>query len=181
MSEIHRKMLIKKCIDCFTEIKIRLNSKRLRCRSCSYKFKSTKGRVDVKCECCSAIISKRKSGLKNSKHEVYFCNRVCKEKSQSLAGNCEKIKPDHYGNSNGKHLWKILSKNAKECSSCKENKKYLLQIHHIDGNRENNIESNMEVVCGNCHIKRHLKLDIDGNWCYDTDFLTPRDLLKSLG
>ena len=26
-----------------------------------------------------------------------------------------------------------------------------LQIHHIDGNSENNTESNLQVLCPNCH------------------------------
>ena len=26
-----------------------------------------------------------------------------------------------------------------------------LQIHHIDGNSENNVESNLQVLCPNCH------------------------------
>jgi hypothetical protein len=65
-------------------------------------------------------------------------------------------------------------------SSCKcgVNQKYLLAIHHIDGNINNNNKDNHEIVCANCHIKRHLKQRIkDGEWVYHTKSLTPREIL----
>ena len=39
-------------------------------------------------------------------------------------------------------------------------------VHHVDGNRDNNVTNNLEVVCHNCHIKRHLK-KVGDEWSYD--------------
>lgn len=64
---------------------------------------------------------------------------------------------------------------------CGINEIYLLQIHHKDGNHNNNEPDNLEVVCANCHIKRHLKKRIkDGKWVYHPKSLTDRELLKTL-
>lgn len=180
MAESDRKMIKSSCIDCGCDIYARPTVNKIRCRECLYKHNSSVGRIEVKCGHCSKIITKRKSSLRNSKHKIYFCDRHCKESAQSLAGGCNVIRPSHYGLSNGKHLWSILVRNADGCSCCKETKKYLLVVHHIDGDRENNVENNLEVICANCHMKRHLKLDENGNWLYDSKVLTPREMIKSL-
>jgi hypothetical protein len=52
-----------------------------------------------------------------------------------------------------KLIWSGL-KNA-ECEQCKHtewnNKPILLELHHIDGNRQNNLLENLQVLCPNCH------------------------------
>lgn len=180
MAEKDRKMILTNCVECGCDIFHRPNKTKLRCRKCFYKFHSESGRVRVICSHCGKHFLKRKSSLDSSKNSLYFCTRKCKDTAQSLAGNCDKIRPSHYGTSKGKHLWGVLIKKATKCESCPETKKYLFQIHHKDGNRENNIEENLEVVCCNCHAKRHLKLNEDNQWCYDTDFLTPRDMINKI-
>lgn len=51
----------------------------------------------------------------------------------------------------------LLKKNNYKCELCgwgevnPYTNKIPLQIHHIDGNSENNIESNLQVLCPNCH------------------------------
>ena len=43
-----------------------------------------------------------------------------------------------------------------KCSKCGYDKhKGSLQIHHKDGNHENNTPSNLEVLCANCHFEHH--------------------------
>ena len=180
MAEKDRKLILTHCLDCGCEISHRPNKPKTRCRKCFYIFRTQANRIEVNCTHCGKPKFIKKSSLKNSKHQMYFCNRECKETAQSLAGKCDIIRPSHYGASNGKHLWKILINNATKCESCPEIKKYLLQIHHKDGDRENNVEENLEVVCCNCHAKRHLKLDENNEWGYDTDCLTPRDMINKV-
>lgn len=55
---------------------------------------------------------------------------------------------------------------------------WLLVVHHKDGNTKNNHDSNLEVLCHNCHVTRHLEL-IDGEWRFNSHCLTPRDKLPS--
>ena len=140
------------------------------------KLKILSKRIELICSYCKKIIYKSPSKLKNSKHGFYFCNRQCKEKAQSLKGNCSQIRPSHYGSSNRNIIKKTLKPH---CVDCKEDRKFLLNIHHIDGDRQNNIKENLEIVCGNCHIKRHLYLK-DGIWSYWGKMLTPREILVTL-
>jgi hypothetical protein len=179
MSEKHRKLIYSNCLDCNKEISFRKNQLRIRCRQCYLIFLKKETHVSLQCSYCNTEILKKKSVLANSRHQKYFCNRLCKEKAQSLSGNCKEIRPNHYGLSNGKELCGRLVEEKGICCGCNENKKFLLQVHHIDGNREHNTLDNLEVVCSNCHIKRHLKF-IDNAWIYDTKFITPRESLTIL-
>jgi hypothetical protein len=64
---------------------------------------------------------------------------------------------------------------------CGDKRRYLLCVHHIDRNRENNSLENLEVVCGSCHMKRHLAFNEKKNrWVYRPKFITPRDKLADL-
>ena len=51
----------------------------------------------------------------------------------------------------------LIEKAGYKCSECGWNKintntnKCPLEIHHIDGNYKNNVESNLQVLCPNCH------------------------------
>jgi len=47
---------------------------------------------------------------------------------------------------------------------------------HLQRNGSNNKKNNLEIVCGHCHTKRHLKM-IDGEWVFDNKYLTPRKLI----
>ena len=89
--------------------------------------------------------------------------------------------PKHYGTSDGRsanYRRRASSKlKIENGCGCGEKRKYLLMIHHIDGNRANNVQENLECVCGNCHIIRHLILTKDGQWEYKSNALTPRELI----
>lgn len=179
-----RKAIKIKCLNCNKTAILRLYSNhtpRFCSSSCSSIYKSKKSRVELNCENCNMVIFKRKSSLINSKHKVYFCNRICKEKAQSLKGKCKIIRPNHYGKSNNFSFYKDLIKKTKnpKCSDCKESRRYILVVHHKDSDRKNNNINNLEIVCANCHMKRHLKF-INNNWIYKSKALTPRNMLNKL-
>lgn len=56
----------------------------------------------------------------------------------------------------------ILSGREEKCEICGlkewQNKPILLQVHHIDGNRQNNELNNLQILCPNCHSQTD-------NWC----------------
>jgi len=136
-------------------------------------------RTQVICENCGRTIERSASKLLCSKHSVYFCDRKCKDAAQKIGG-CEKIQPPHYGTGNGKYNYRErCSEKLSNGCECGVKEQYKLIVHHKDGNRENNVDDNLEAVCANCHIKRHLKL-VDGVWMFSYQYLTPRELLDTI-
>lgn len=99
---------------------------------------------------------------------------------KSLSGGCKEIQPSHFGAS-GVNIYNTLIERTKnpKCCDCGEDRKYLLVVHHKDGSRDNNAKSNLEIVCSNCHMKRHLYKK-NNQWVYWSSQLTDRTLLKSL-
>lgn len=51
-----------------------------------------------------------------------------------------------------KKLQKIRGQNCEQCkNSVWNDKPILLELHHIDGNNQNNEDSNLQILCPNCH------------------------------
>lgn len=180
---VRRRGQKKCCESCKKEFVCRINSAKRFCSKKCAGFQQ-QNKVQLTCAKCSKTFTRISSRLKSSKHQIYFCSRECKEFTQSLEGRGLGIRPEHYG-TGGKssanfHVHKFMKKHADAgCSGCGETKRYLLSAHHKDGNRANNKPSNLEVVCGNCHIKRHLR-KIDGEWTFNTSYLTPIEEIEGL-
>lgn len=64
-----------------------------------------------------------------------------------------------------------------ECYGCGEKRKFLLFIHHLDGDRSNNSIENLEELCANCHVIRHLKED-GGSLIYSSAVLSTDDIIE---
>lgn len=123
----------------------------------------------MSCSFCENVFEKKNSHFRYSKTGRYFCDRACKAKAQKLSFGLKDVWPSHYGSgTNIPDLVKTV------CVSCGCAKPWQLVIHHIDGNRANNVESNLEIVCANCHCDRHTKL-IKGVRIFDSKVLTPRE------
>lgn len=151
--------------------------------SCGYASRSSP-MVEIVCSNtkCGKTFKRRTSKTYNSKHGFQFCSRSCKDFAQSLKGDCKAIRPTHYGTGTGRRVYKNLIADMKRprCCDCGEDRRYLLMVHHIDANRENNDRRNLEVVCSNCHVRRHLSVNTQGDWVYTTACLTPRERLQEI-
>lgn len=133
--------------------------------------------VFIKCAWCQKEFYKKSCQLRNSKSGLYFCRRKCKDEAQRLGG-IQQIMPSHYGTRTSPICIDDFNTVERKCA-CGESRYYLMCVHHIDGNRNNNAESNIEIVCYNCHALRHMEQTL-GIWHLNYKQLTPRDRLKEL-
>jgi hypothetical protein len=133
--------------------------------------------VRVECALCKKATERSVSRLKRSKHGVYFCNRTCKDKGQSIEGGVASIQPEHYGKGIHNYRNKV---DMSSCVGCGESRRFLSVAHHKDGDRANNLRENLECVCQNCHAIRHLKF-VEGVWVYASRALTPQWAIGIVG
>jgi len=52
--------------------------------------------------------------------------------------------------------YELIEKLGSKCSECEISNPILLNIHHKDINRNNNVTGNLELLCYNCHHLRHI-------------------------
>lgn len=139
---------------------------------------SKRKEIVVKCAWCDKDVIKKEGKLKNSKHGLYFCDRICKENAQRIGG-IDEIQPHHYKDGSSSYSDRALKHYGYKCIDCNLSISGMLNVHHIDGNRKNGEIDNLEVVCFNHHAIRHMKF-IKGGWVFNTKYLTPRNKLEEL-
>lgn len=150
-----------KCSHCNANfMQYRHEEKKFCSRECFHNSMREK-RPKHNCAACGEEIQVTK--YRQTRNDEYYCSRKCyntrkKEGLKKLKRHTE------YFNT-------LLENSICECGV---SEKYLLQIHHKDGNNKNNDDSNLEVVCANCHIKRHLKLNKKGELVYHPQSLTEK-------
>lgn len=106
------------------------------------------------CEQCNVSFYRVKS-KQETKSGMSFCSRACKEEYQRQTITYSK---------NYRRTVRLL-KGIEKCERCGYNEyPEILQVHHKDRNRENNVIENLEVLCPNCHESEH-KRGISVNGC----------------
>jgi hypothetical protein len=177
-----RKLYEKSCIICnesFWLPKHRYENQQTCSARCRGKL-ITNCRPTFTCSYCGKSSTRAANKLNNSRHGHNFCNRKCKEAAQRLDGNCPDIRPKHYGNGNGEYTYRHERLKIADKCGCGETRRFILAVHHRDGNRKNNNPSNLETVCFNCHALRHLKRNKSGEWQLSFRSLTSEEDLKEL-
>jgi hypothetical protein len=135
---------------------------------CSHNCSSIHRRVRVKvnCDLCGKIFERAKSKAK-SKSGHLFCSRICKDSAQKLGSRFENMLPPHYGNASGRYTYRIKALNhyGHKCGICSYDEyPEILQVHHIDRNRNNNDIENLTVLCPNHHWAIHLGVIKEKTW-----------------
>jgi 5-methylcytosine-specific restriction endonuclease McrA len=156
------------------------NDIRCSCPKCleeERKKKSEEHSVIVECAYCGKKFRKVLSALNKSKSGLYFCCREHKDLAQNLSSDekFRKMLPPHYGENRTKEELKKHTKRKNTTTPCsttyraKAFKYYpnkcaicgyhddddtaLLDVHHIDSDRNNIDIENLIILCPNCHRK----------------------------
>jgi len=102
-------------------------------------------------------------GNKNNHRNALFCSPQCRsdfwyktyiERWQNDLEDGLRSQKNRISNYIRRYLWEKYNNKCCKCGWDKPNlitKKPILEIHHIDGNDQNNKEENLELLCPNCH------------------------------
>lgn len=124
--------------------------------------KRIENRTLIKCAYCGKEFERLTSRLVNSKSGLYFCCREHKDLAQKLESGeqFEAIRPEHFGSyvdgatSNSAYRRSAFYVYPHKCAICGwDEDEDVLQVHHIDENRNNGKVENLIILCPTCHWK----------------------------
>ena len=120
--------------------------------------------TNVACGNCNKSIYKKPAELKRSQSGKSFCSRTC----ATISRNKERLGEKHPLWKDGHSMYRIngIKAHGNMCTnpSCEIIKAgifipiKLLDVHHKDGNRQNNDIINLQVLCVWCHAKETRKI-----------------------
>ena len=126
------------------------------------------GRLLVDCLKCNKRVEHHAKGLcfkcykkghKTKKIKCKECGRIRHHKAFGLCGSCH-TRLYHYNYPRNYQFMKLhglsleeVEKLTKSCVSCGFDK--IVQLHHIDGNKESYDQKNLVGLCPNCHKMIH--------------------------
>jgi len=143
------------------------------CENCKCKFPPSNTKTGVNRRFCSRSCSnigvdrwsKKRSLDQKEKKKCKNCNKQLDKKTVFCNNECyrgyyndiqlEKIKNGDLKDTNRKAIKRVLTLvRGHQCEICKNTewngKKIPITLDHIDGNSENNTESNFRLICPNC-------------------------------
>lgn len=140
------------------------------CKNCSNPLEYKKRRNIFCSSSCSALFNNPLKGqfiaclfckqtIRKKRHNTKFCNKSCSTNYHHQINNEKKI-IKFFANQVSNYPIQWIRKTLREhtdykCSICNINewcgKPITLEIDHIDGNYNNNIFSNLRLLCRNCH------------------------------
>lgn len=140
-------------------------------------------RVELQCPVCTGSFWLPKGRVGTTKSGINLCSKACKDRAAKLDGGIEAVWPEFYGKGKTHNSveWKEkYDRKIKEgCVDCGRKQPYMLTVHHMDGDNAHDEDDNLETVCWNHHMMRHLRL-ANGEWRHHMRSLTPREALPEL-
>jgi len=150
------KMITTNCTICERAFTTTLsNIKRGRGKFCSSECRYKEKRKTFTCSFCATEFVSIKSRSEKSKTKTYFCSNQCKYKAASSLDSDYQTgpKPKSIGVSTYRNRALLLLEN--KCNRCGYDEHIqLLDVDHIDSNRDNNNISNLQVLCVMCHATK---------------------------
>lgn len=117
--------------------------------------------ITFNCVRCNKFISKKRGWSKSNKK---FCSKECKHKHPKEILTNEWLSGNEYGYTKGglnplkgfvrDYIKEKYNYKCSKCGWCEPNPYSnicYLEIHHIDGDSTNTHESNLDLLCPNCH------------------------------
>ena len=153
-----RKLSSHACLQCGKEFFAPLKARAKYCtKECNGLAKRT--RVKVSCFRCHKEFERHL----NKVQENNYCSRACKELDQQIGGP---LALPHYKDGKFSYRNRAFRLQGKTCRRCEFNEdERMLDVHHIDGNRENGRPENLVVLCVWCHALYTRKvLGLSPNW-----------------
>lgn len=142
--------IVLKCLDCgyiwknkpHNVMYLQSDVNKHHCPKCfENKFKTPY--VELKCDYCGKNFIRRKSEIKNTNY--HYCNIICSNKHKAQFLITEESK---------NYRLKAFQNYPHKCACCGyEEDERILEVHHIDSNRDNNTIENLIILCPNCHRK----------------------------
>lgn len=122
---------------------------------CKNNFEKSKKTVnEVYCKACNNLLRRTNNEIKRSKKGLFFCNNTCKNKYISTYCRWDDV-PDSFR----RRKKKIYEASNNSCQNCGYNKDIrMIDIHHINGNHQDNRWSNLSCLCVWCHQCYHRKV-----------------------
>lgn len=134
------------CLICgneFEHISSRATKAKYCSRSCYYKAMKQKGKTIYICKHCGKDFRAPKSTNR------IYCSKDCVGKASK-----------ELWNPNASSIRRTMNRKGMlhQCERCGySTEPSILGVHHKDRNRKNNKQSNLEVLCPNCHSLEHMK------------------------
>jgi len=147
----HNPQKKKICLQCLNEIQ---HVGKLFCStSCSATYNNKlreDTKVNITCETCSVEFKTNKYNSKFCSRKCFNLNRKKLKDAEIESGECQTMDTKRYK----KYLYERHGEKCMECGWCAVNEftnKTPLELHHIDGDSDNNEVSNLQILCPNCH------------------------------
>ena len=119
------------------------------CPSCGNTNANRKTGIIANCSWCGKEVYRKKSRVDINKTGYFYCSIQC----GNLHKNSIRRESGEWDKTSNYRKLAFSTKNH-ECAICGyDEEKRILEVHHIDENRDNNSEDNLIILCPNCHRK----------------------------